>query len=106
LTDCLSSNGDLKARFNTSLTDLAQCNNDKSSLKSKINELNQKLEKSDKKLTLTELLQQVCEKYKPVARPRGSRPSQDDRLRQQDFYKRVNWTTFCQGLNLFLNPVE
>jgi DNA repair exonuclease SbcCD ATPase subunit len=56
-----------------------------------------------KETTLTELLKQICEQNSRIA-PK-SRPgtdyalSADSRLRQQDFYKSIDWVAFCRNFN-------
>jgi len=109
LTTCMTSNTKL-ANINRDLQNkLNRCNADKTSLNNKINELNQKLAHSgNTQTTLTELLKQVCEKSKvPIPRrPAGVKPTQDELLRQQVFYKNLKLAEFCNSFNLWLNPVE
>ena len=52
-----------------------------------------------KNLTLAQLLQQVCNK--------NSKPeTRDNKLRQQDFYKRINWAEFCRAFNVWNTVIE
>lgn len=69
-------------------------------LNKQVARLNEKLKNcGGKNTTLADLLQQVCNK--------NSKPDKsDDKLRQQAFYKRMNWSGFCKAFNVWNNPVE
>jgi hypothetical protein len=108
LADCIRDrdrkNDELTA-CQTANTRLTRSNRE---LQNKLNVCNAELSKSRNAQTLTELLKQVCEKSKMTIprRPAGTRPSQDELLRQQNFYRRLNLPAFCNSFNLWLNPVE
>jgi hypothetical protein len=106
----ISDNRQLQAKLNSCTSELAKCNNEKGSLSNEIKELNQRLANAgNKQTTLTELLRQVCEKNKQSINSRLSRirntTTKDDSLRQQPFYKNVNWNAFCQSFTAWYNPV-
>jgi chromosome segregation ATPase len=102
---------DLQTKLNNCSAELSKCNSDKNSLTTQINELNRQLaaNRGTTQASLTDLLRQVCEMSKVTVTRRlstvATKPSQDDLLRQQGFYKDVNWNAFCQAFNGWLNPV-
>jgi len=94
---------------------LEQCNRDKgllnntiADLRNTINELNRRPgNTAGKQTTLTELLKQVCEKNSMlIYRLPGVSytMTKDDSLRQQVFYKKINWAEFCRSFNSWSNP--
>ena len=101
---------DLQAKLTDCNNELSKCNREKNSLNSRINELAQQLTANSgaQQSTLTDLLKQVCQKTQSVSRRLstvGITASQDDQLRQQGFYKEMNWAGFCKAFNSWLNPV-
>ncbi len=105
-----ANNRELQAQLNNCINELTKCNSEKGSLNSRINELNQRLVNAgNRQTTLTELLRQVCEKNKVSVIPRISRirntMTKDDSLRQQAFYKKINWNAFCESFSAWYNPV-
>jgi chromosome segregation ATPase len=107
--------GDCDEQLNLLNRKLEICMNEKAPLQETNNALNNRIagltkrvnelesQAGPKESTLTELMKQICEKNSRMAirnRPGTDNTLSDDvKLRQQDFYKSIDWVTFCRNFN-------
>ena len=99
----------LRTSLNTCQTDLSNCNRDKITLNKTITNLNRRLTDCiAQSPTLTQLLQQVCNKnpWAAIRQTPGAPVSRDNLLKQRDFFKKVDWKTFCDAFNVWNNQIE
>lgn len=103
--------GNVDAQLNDQTNKLETCMNEKVSLNETISSLDNRIAELNKKVSeltrqagpkvssLTELLNQLCKIQKGEIIIKYRPGSDDAKLRQQDFYIRMNWDAFCESFN-------